>query len=380
MKKMLAVLMILCLLIPSMALGENVVKIGVYEPASGDSGAGGKQEILGMQYANAVAPTVEIGGETYTVELVYADNGSSTDKAPTAAQKLVSENVSVVLGSYGSSVSNAGKPYFEAAGIPAIGVTCTNPSVTQGNTHYFRICFLDPFQGTVLANYAFKELNATTAYCLSELGNDYDTGLVHYFKEAFEGMGGTVIDETFQTGNSDFTSYLSTAAALEADVIFAPCSLSYTQNIVMQAAAQNVTIPLMGSDTWDSNVIVEAATGTNVQIYVSTFYQEGGTDFDIGFKAWINSDSVNLANNNGNDMISAVSVMGYDAYFVALEALKAAGSTDPKAVNEALWNVSYEGVTGHISFDEIGDAKRDTAYIKTLKDGEWVLAAVQGVD
>ncbi len=79
-------------------------------------------------------------------------------------------------------------------------------------------------------------------------------------------------------------------------------------------------------------------------------------------------------------MISAVSVMGYDAYFVALEALKAAGSTDPKAVNEALWNVSYEGVTGHISFDEIGDAKRDTAYIKTLKDGEWVLAAVQGVD
>ncbi len=382
MKKLVAFLMVLCLMIPTMALGENVVKIGVYEPASGANGAGGKQEILGMQYANAVAPTVEIGGETYTVELVYADNGSSTDKAPTAAQKLISENVSIVLGSYGSSVSNAAKPYFEAAGIPAIGVTCTNPSVTQGNTHYFRICFLDPFQGTVLANHAFKELKATTAYCLGELGNDYDQGLIHYFTEAFEGLGGTVVAESFQTGNSDFTSFLATATALEADVIFAPCSLEYAQNIVMQAAAQGVTIPLVASDTWDSNVVVEAASGKDIKIYVSTFYQEGGTEFDLGFKEWINSDSVNLANNNGNDMISAVSVMGYDAYFVALEALKAAGSTDPKAVNDALWNVSYTGVTGSISFDEVGDAKRDAAYIKTLNTANdtWELFAIQGVE
>ena len=91
---------------------------------------------------------------------------------------------------------------------------------------------------------------------------------------------------------------------------------------------------------------------------------------------------MNLANNNGNDMISAVSVMGFDAYYTALEALKAAGSTDPKAVNEALWGVSLEGVTGAISFDETGDAKRDSAFIKTLDTaaGEWTLAAVQGVE
>ena len=192
MKKVMAIVLAMMLILSAAAMAETV-KIGVFEPASGDSGAGGKQETLGMQYANVETPTVEIGGVEYDVELVYADNGSSTDKAPSAAQQLVSEGVSVVLGSYGSGVSIAGSQYFADANIPAIGVTCTNPQVTAGNSHYFRICFLDPFQGTVLANYAAKELGAKTAYCLGELGNDYDQGLVTYFKQAFEGLGGTVV-------------------------------------------------------------------------------------------------------------------------------------------------------------------------------------------
>ena len=125
--------------------GEKVVKIGVFEPTSGDSASGGKKEVLGMQYANAETPEIEIGGETYKVELVYADNGSSTDKAPSAASSLVSAGVSIVLGSYGSGVSMAGGPMFGDAGIPAMGVTCTNPNVTAGNDYYWRICFLDNF-------------------------------------------------------------------------------------------------------------------------------------------------------------------------------------------------------------------------------------------
>jgi len=118
--------------------GDKVVKIGVFEPASGDSGAGGKKEMLGMQYANQETPTVEIGGETYKVELVYSDNGSDSAKAVSAASKLVNEKVSLVLGSYGSGVSIAASDTFKQAGIPAIGVTCTNPNVTAGNSHYFR--------------------------------------------------------------------------------------------------------------------------------------------------------------------------------------------------------------------------------------------------
>lgn len=107
------------------ASGEKVVKIGVFEPATGDSGAGGKQEMMGMQYANHMTPTVDIGGETYKVELVYADNGSDSAKAPTAASELVSKDVSLVLGTYGSSSAMAGGPIFGEAGLAAIGVTYT---------------------------------------------------------------------------------------------------------------------------------------------------------------------------------------------------------------------------------------------------------------
>ena len=385
MKKIIAVVLALTLVLSltMTAMAENVVKIGVYEPASGDSGAGGKQEILGIQYANSVQPTVDIGGVTYSVQLVYADNGSSADKAPSAAQALVSEGVSAVLGSYGSGVSIAGSPYFAEAGIPAIGISCTNPQVTAGNTHYFRICFLDPFQGTVLANYAYKTLGVTNAYLLGELGNEYDVGLCHYFQQAFEAMGGTVVSETFPTGTSDFTSYLNTATTLGAQVFFAPCSIAYSTQIISQAAAQKATFPILGGDTWDSNKVVEVAKGTGLQIYVSTFYQEGGApEFDAGIKAWMNANPDMLTNNGGNDMVAAVSAMGYDAYFVALEALKAAGTTDSKAVNTALWDVKYTGVSGEITFAEPGDAVRNVAYIKTAntETGAWDFVTVQSVE
>ena len=382
MKKVLAIVLAMMLVLSAAAMAETV-KIGVFEPASGDSGAGGKQEMLGMQYANKETPTVEVGGTTYDVELVYADNGSSTDKAPSAAQQLVSEGVSVVLGSYGSGVSIAGSQYFADANIPAIGVTCTNPQVTAGNSHYFRICFLDPFQGTVLANYASKELGATTAYCLGELGNDYDQGLLTYFKQAFEGLGGTVVTESFPTGTADFTSYLTNAANYGAQVFFCPVSIAYSTQIVQQAASQGATFPILGSDTLDSNVVAEAAKGTNVAVIITTFYQEGATPaFDEGFKAWLNEDSEAMTNNGGNDMISAVSAMGYDAYYTALEALKAAGSVDSAAVLAALPGVSLTGVSGAIAFDEVGDAIRNSAFIKKINNetGDWEFVTEQTVE
>lgn len=387
MKKLLAILLVLCMVIPAAALGEEVVKIGVYEPATGDSGAGGKQEMLGMQYANELFPTVKMGDTEYKVELVYADNGSSSDKAPSAAQKLVSENVSVVLGSYGSSVSNAGKPYFGEAGIPAIGVTCTNPSVTAGNTHYFRICFLDPFQGTVLANFASKEFGAKKAYCLSKLGDDYSGGLCHYFVEAFKALGGEVVEETFPEGNSDFTSYITTAQNSGAEVFFSPVSTEAAALIIDQAAGNGMTMPILAGDTWDSNVITGAAKGKDVKVCVTTFFDEGAESeaaqaFVSGIKEWINSDATAKANNGGNDMISAVTAMGYDAYFTALEALKNAGSTNAADVLKALPTTTYEGVTGAIAFDETGDAIRDAAFVKEVDTatGEWKFVAIQGVN
>lgn len=366
------------------ALAADTAKLGVYEPASGDNGAGGKQETLGVLYANSLTPTVEIGGTEYTVELDIVDNESSNDKGPSAAASLVSDGVSMVLGSYGSGVSIAASDIFREAGVPAMGITCTNPQVTQGNTHYFRICFLDPFQGTVLANFAQEKFEAKKAYILTKLGDDYSAGLGHYFKKAFEALGGEIIEETFPDGNSDFTSYVTSAKNAGADVFFAPTSTEAAALIIEQAAAQGMEIPLLAGDTWDSNVILNASKGKNVQVYVTTFYQEGGNpEFDNGMKEFINGDSTNKANNGGDDTIAAVTAMGYDAYYVALEALKAAGSTDPAAVNEALWNVTYEGVCGKVEFDkENGDAIRDTAYVKTANSetGAWDFVGEQGVN
>ena len=363
--------------------GDKVVKIGVFEPQTGDNGAGGKQEVLGMQYANYVQPTVEIGGETYDVKLEIVDNRTTAENGPSAASELMNRGVSIVLGSYGSGVSMAGGTVFQEAGVPAIGVTCTNPQVTSDCSVYYRICFLDPFQGTVLANYAYKELGVTTAYTLAMLGSDYDQGLVYYFSEAFKALGGTVTSEDFPEGNANFVSYINNAKSAGAGVIFAPVSTNYAQLIIEAAGAQGFEGHLLGSDTWDNNMVIESAKGKSVNVEITTFYQEGGApEFDAGIKEWMNSNADALTNNGGNDMVSAVTAMGYDAYFVALEAIKAAGSTDPAAVLAALPGVSYTDVSGLIEFDEIGDAKRDAAYIKAAntESGEWEFVKVQGID
>lgn len=364
------------------ASGNKVVKLGVFEPQTGDNGAGGKQEILGMQYANYVQPTVEIGGETYDVQLEIVDNRTTPENGPSAAAELVNRGVSVVMGSYGSGVSMAGGEVFSQAGMPAIGTSCTNPNVTADCDVYFRLAFLDPFQGTVLANYAYNELGVTNAYVLGMLGSDYDQGLVYYFTQAFQELGGTVTAESFPEGTANFVSYINNAKSAGAGVIFAPVSINYAQLIVEAAAAQGYDGSLLGSDTWDSNKVIESATGKDVSIFVTTFYQEGGApDFDSGIKEWMNANPDALTNNGGNDMVAAVTAVGYDTYFTALEALKIAGSTEPSAVLEALPSVSFEGVTGKIEFDDIGDAKRDSAFIKTAntETGVWDFVKVQTV-
>ena len=387
MKKILALLLALCMVFALAACGEsseepggessapegsgesaggdNVIKIGVFEPLTGASGAGGKQEMLGMEYAHSLKPTVMIGDTEYSIELVPSDNESTADVAPSAAAELVSAGVSVVLGTYGSSASIAAAPTFESAKIPAIGVTCTNPQVTEGNEYYFRTCFIDPFQGTVLANYAWEQLGAQKVYMLGCSGEEYDGGVKNYFEEAFVALGGEVVDANFTENNADFSSYLNSAVSEGVDAILTPVAIQYSTAIMQQAKSMNLEIPILGSDTLDNNAVLEAAQGLKSEFVVTTFYNEGGDpDFDAGFKEFINSDSVNLENNGGNDMIAAVSVMGYDAYNVAYDAIERAQSADPAAIYEALKSTNWDGVTGNIQFDDNGDAIRDVAYIK----------------
>ena len=369
MKKLIALVLVAIMLVPAFAMAEDIVKIGVFEPSSGDNGAGGKQEVLGVEYAHSLKPTVTVGGVEYTVQLVNVDNQSDSSKAVTAAQELVSAGVSVVLGSYGSGASMAGGDVFAAAEVPAIGLSCTNPSVTTLCDYYWRICFLDPFQGSVMANFA-NSLGAKKAYVLTMLGEDYGNGLGHFFSDAFKGLGGEVIAETFPEGTSDFTAYINNAINAGCDAVFAPCATTYASLIIDQAASLNVTFPLLAGDTWESSVILDAAKGKNIEVYVSTFFDENddgaaAAEFVSGFKAWLNDNADKKTNNGGNDIVAAVSALGFDGYNVALAAIEAAGSINPQDIADALPSLVYDGaVTGSISFDDIGDANKDMAYVK----------------
>ena len=361
------------------ASGDNVIKIGVFEPQTGENGGGGLQEVYGIRYANQVYPTVEVGGTEYTIQLVEVDNKSDKTEAVTAAQKLVSEGVVTVLGSYGSGVSIAAGDIFAEAGIPAIGCSCTNPQVTSGNEWYFRTCFLDPFQGTVMANYAIQN-GYQKAAVITQLGDDYSSGLGSFFKSAFEKLGGTIVaEEQFQTNQSDFKAILTNIKSANPDIIFAPSSITTAPLIIKQAREMGITAVIAAGDTWENATIIENAGADAEGTVFSTFYDEAApandeaAAFVDGFKAYLTSIGE-------SDIIPAVSALGYDAYITAVQAIKDADSVDPAAIKDALKNVHVEGVTGDITFDENGDANKDMAYIKTIKDGKIVFLTTTSID
>lgn len=383
MKKMVAVVLIMLLVIGSLAGcgsgdtgGEEepkVIKIGVFEPVTGENGGGGFQEVLGIRYANVVYPTVEIDGETYTIELVEVDNKSDKTEAVTAAQRLISEGVVAVIGSYGSGVSIAAGEIFAEANLAAVAASATNPQVTAGNDFYFRVCFLDPFQGTVMANYAIQN-GAKTAAVITQLGDDYSSGLGSYFVTAFNdlaGAGAVVSEQQFQTNQTDFKAILTNIKASNPDVIFAPSSITTAPLIIKQARELGITVPIMGGDTWENATIIENAGADAEGIVLSTFFDEAepATDeaasFITGFKAY-------LLENKQDEIIPAVSALGYDAYLTVIAAIEAAGTaTDTLAIRDALKGVSVVGVTGAISFNEVGDANKDMAFIKTVENGKF---------
>lgn len=391
MKKLIAVLLCLVMVLSMAACGgekttttdEKVITIGIFEPTSGQNGAGGKKEILGIQYANSLYPTVTIGGEEYKIELTYADNQSDSSKAPTAAQQLVSKKVSIVLGTYGSSCAIAAGPYFEEAKIPAIGTSCTNPQVTQGNDYYFRVAFIDPFQSVADAQFAKKQ-GVTKAAVITEAGDDYSAGLGTYFVKAFEDLGGEVVEVSYQTGETDFSGTMASLAAQGIEAIFAPTSIETAPFIIKQAREAGINGCILASDTWDDISIVQRVTEAGASIdgvYFSTFFIEGDDTnpaadaFAKGFKAWLKEDSARLTDNSNSEEISAVSACGYDAYMAAYYALQNAQSTDGEALRDALAALDVPGlVTGDLKFDENGDAIKAYAIIKTATPDGFVFA------
>jgi branched-chain amino acid transport system substrate-binding protein len=394
MKKVIALILALVLALSLVACGgsgssgtdEKVLKIGVFEPTTGENGAGGMQEVLGARYANKIMPTVTVGGVEYKIELVEVDNQSDKTAAVTAAQSLVSAGVVGVIGTYGSGCAIAAGPTFEAAKISAIGCSCTNPQVTQGKPYYFRVCFLDPYQGEVMANFAYKTKGCTKAAIITQNGDDYSTGLGGFFKTPYQAMGGEVVYEgTYNTNEMDFNAILTSAKAANPEVMFIPSSITTAGLIIKQARELGITCPIMAGDTWQNATIMQNAGNDNANnVFYSTFFSsddKDAADFVTGFQEYLNSDSKNLTLNGNTDVIASVSALGYDCYMAYVEAIKTlSGDVTGEAIKEALTTLSFKGVTGLIEFDENGDAKKDVAFIESFVDGNMKLMGFQSAD
>ena len=362
------------------ASGDKVVKIGVFEPTSGQNGGGGKKEILGVEYAHSLKPTVTINGEEYSVQLVYADNASDQAKAPTAAQTLISQGVSVVIGTYGSACAIAAGPLFKSAKIPAIGTSCTNPQVTAGNDYYFRVGYIDPFQGAVMANFAFNEKGSSNCALIIESGDDYSAGFGNSFRQEMERLGGKATTLEFEKGEADFSTIMASIKSEGYDGIFAPVSIETAAMIISQARDAGITCPIMAGDTWDDISIAQRTGSKATDIYFSAFFDaadttnEAGKAFVDGFTKWVAEDATRVENNGGvSDVISSVTPCGYDAYMAAVGAIEAAQSTDGATIRDALATLEISGlITGDLKFDENGDAIKNYAVIKTIENGEIV--------
>lgn len=349
---------------------SDVIKIGVFEPLTGENGGGGLQELDGIKYANKMYP--EVLGKK--IELVIVDNKSDKGEATTAVTRLIEkEKVVAIIGSYGSGVSIAAGDIIQNAKIPAMGASCTNPMVTQGNEYYFRACFLDPFQGRVMANYALEQ-GAKTAAVIMQNGDDYSIGLGNFFINAFKELTGdenSVVDVSeFQVNDTDFNAILTNIKAKNPDVIFAPSSATTAPLIIKQARALGMNSLIMGGDTWENPAVIDVAGDDAKGIVLSTFFDENDPATEEA-KVFVEGYKKELGDKE--PIIPAVAALGYDAYLLVRDAIERSGSTDGDAIKEAIQSTKdFEGVTGVINFTEEGDADKNIAVIKTVEDGKFV--------
>jgi len=351
----------------------DVIKIGVYEPLTGANAAGGAVEVEGLRLANEHFPTVDVGGKTYKVELVIADHKSDKVEAANVVERLISvDKVNAIIGTWGSGFAMAGGEIIKDKGIPALGTSCTNPLVTAGNDWYFRVCFIDPFQGTVMANFAYNELKARKAVIIQEINNEYSVGLAKFFVDAFRKLTGDpnaiLATVNYNTGDQEFSAQLTTVRDLKPDVIFAPGNYTESALIIRQGKELGITAPFIGGDTWDIQEFIDVGKDSVEWIMFSTF-----------FVPTLETASTPLAKKFLEDYearyhkpAAGYTVNGYDAYLVMLDAFKRAGSLDPAKVRDALASTKgFVGVTGSITLDENGDAIKG-AQISIVKDGKFV--------
>jgi branched-chain amino acid transport system substrate-binding protein len=357
----------------------DVIKVGFDIEITGDIPKVGEASKFAAEMLRAQvngAGGLKVGNKSYQLQFIYEDNEAKAESAASAAMKLITQDQ--VLGIIGPQASKQAIPAGEVADTNQtvlISGWSTNPKTTAGRPWVFRACFLDPFQGPVLAKFASEELKAKKAAVLYDIASDYPKGLAEFFKEAFEkinGKGSVVSFETFTTKDRDFSAQLTKIVASKADVLFTPQYYDEVPLIVKQAHEMGWKKPILGSDSWDSAELMTLCGNDCKGTFFSTHY--AGTGAKGALKQFIDQYKTKYKYEP-----DAVAALTWDATGLLLQAIKnTKGLTgdvkkDRKAIRDQLAQMkSYEGVTGKMSFDgKTGDPVKSAVIVQIDKDGKF---------
>ena len=374
----------LCLVLISLAwaphgwCGKKTIKVGVNAPITGDIpkvGEGTKFAAHMWLEDIKAAGGLNVGGRMYDVELVIEDNESKAESAVKANTKMITEDEVLVI--VGPQASKQAVPAGEVANhyqTPMITPWSTNPDSTKDRPFVFRGCFLDPFQGPVLANFITEEFGFKKAAVLYDVASDYPKGLAEFFKQAWEnlhGKGSVVAFESFTTKDADFSSQLTKIIQSGAEVLFTPQYYNEVALIVQQAHELGWNKPIVGSDSWGSAETVELCGKDCFGLFFSTHYAAAGATGAT--KAFIDR----YKNKHGY-VPDDVAALTWDALRIVQQAIQACGNVtgnvkeDRQCVRDALAKIKeFDGITGKMTFTEDGDPIKCAVIVRISDKGEF---------
>ncbi len=367
----LVVLLMLAGLMAGCGSSSNDIKIGMVYELTGNTASFGTMAANGAKLAfKEINAKGGVLGKQITI--VTADNKGEPSESTNAMTKVITQDkVIAVTGFTTSSNGIAGATVAEANKIPLVAAATTNPKVTvdektgkvRDNT--FRVCFIDPFQGTVGANFVLNTLKLKKAAVMIDNSSDYSKGLQQFFKEAFLKGGGTIVsEEAYLQKDQDFKTILTKIKATNPDVIYLPGYYEEVGKIIKQARELGITIPFVGGDGWDSPKLPEiaGAEALNGAYFTNHYSVEDTSPASKSF--------VDAFKKEYNQTPDAMAVLGYDAAYVLVDAIKRANSTDSAKIREALAATKdYQGASGKLTLNATHDAVKG-AVILAFKDGK----------
>lgn len=349
---------------------DNSVKIGVSAPLSGDIAALGQSTrnaiLLAQEEINARGG-IKIDGALKKVTFIIEDDENKPESTATVFQKLINQDkVVAIIGSQSSKCSNAGAPIAESAGIPQISPWSTNPNVTKGKKYIFRACFIDPFQGRVVAKFAMNRMKAKTAAVLYDVASDYNKGIAEVFRDEFTKSGGKIAGfETYNTNDKDFSGQLSKIRGANPDILFLPNYFNEVPLQIQQARKLGLNCKIIGSDSWDNPELIKLGGKVMEQTYFTNHYSP-----DVDRPA--SKEFIAKYMKKFNTPVDAAAALTYDSANILVKAIEKAGKADPKAIRDAIAATrEFNGVTGVITYNGSGDPLKGAVVIR-IENGKFV--------